>query len=213
MTIAPEPDPDVRQRATDGAAGAENDRQLPRRGELWLVSARRDDPHPTVAAAASLPAGGRFLRRCERPGKAAATGAAGAAQTRLGWRGPRAGGRWASPPQRSREMGLALLARLIDSGAVEEGGVDGRRGEDLKRASARIAFTYVRQSTPAQVRNNTESRELQYEPKERAVGLGWPAERVRVIDSDLGISADRTALADREGFRELAGRSRSVTSG
>ncbi len=81
------------------------------------------------------------------------------------------------------------------------GGVEKISSEHL----ARIACTYVRQSTPAQVRNNTESRELQYELKERAVGLGWPAERVRVIDSDLGISADSAALADREGFRELAG--------
>ena len=70
---------------------------------------------------------------------------------------------------------------------------------------ARLACPYVRQSSPSQVRNNTESRELQYELKERAVGLGWPEERVRVIDADLGISADRAALADREGFRELAG--------
>jgi hypothetical protein len=81
------------------------------------------------------------------------------------------------------------------------GGVEKISSEHL----ARIAFTYVRQSTPAQVRNNTESRELQYELKERAVQLGWPAERVRVIDSDLGISANSAALADREGFRELAG--------
>ncbi len=81
------------------------------------------------------------------------------------------------------------------------GGVEKISSEHL----ARFAFTYVRQSTPAQVRNNTESRELQYELKERAVALGWPAERVRVIDSDLGISADSAALADREGFRELAG--------
>jgi len=70
---------------------------------------------------------------------------------------------------------------------------------------ARLACPYVRQSTAAQVRNNTESRELQYELKERAIGLGWPAERVRVIDVDSGISADSAALADREGFRELAG--------
>ena len=70
---------------------------------------------------------------------------------------------------------------------------------------ARLACPYVRQSSPAQVRNNTESRELQYELKERAIALGWPAERVRVIDADLGVSADRAALADREGFRELAG--------
>jgi DNA invertase Pin-like site-specific DNA recombinase len=81
------------------------------------------------------------------------------------------------------------------------GGVEKITSEHL----ARIACTYVRQSTPAQVRNNTESRELQYELKERAVGLGWPAERVRVIDADLGISADSIALADREGFRQLAG--------
>jgi len=26
-----------------------------------------------------------------------------------------------------------------------------------------------------------------------------------VIDSDLGVSADRAAIADRDGFRELAG--------
>jgi DNA invertase Pin-like site-specific DNA recombinase len=70
---------------------------------------------------------------------------------------------------------------------------------------ARLACPYVRQSSPSQVRNNTESRELQYELKERAVALGWPEQRVRVIDADLGVSADRAAIADREGFRELAG--------
>jgi DNA invertase Pin-like site-specific DNA recombinase len=68
---------------------------------------------------------------------------------------------------------------------------------------ARVAYIYVRQSTPAQVRNNSESRELQYELVERAVELGWPGDRVRVIDADLGISADSVAVADREGFREL----------
>jgi len=47
------------------------------------------------------------------------------------------------------------------------GGVEKISSEHL----ARIAFTYVRQSTPAQMRNNTESRELQYELKERAVQL------------------------------------------
>ena len=55
------------------------------------------------------------------------------------------------------------------------------------------------------MRNNTESRELQYELVERAVKLGWAAERVRVIDADLGVSADSVAIADRDGFRELAG--------
>jgi DNA invertase Pin-like site-specific DNA recombinase len=80
------------------------------------------------------------------------------------------------------------------------GGVEKISSEHL----ARIACTYVRQSTLAQVRNNTESRERQYELVERAVELGWPVEQVRVIDADLGISADSVAVADREGFRELA---------
>jgi DNA invertase Pin-like site-specific DNA recombinase len=81
------------------------------------------------------------------------------------------------------------------------GGVEKISSEHL----ARVACTYVRQSTPAQVRNNAESRERQYELVERAVQLGWPAERVRVIDCDLGVSAGSAAIADREGFRELAG--------
>ncbi len=68
---------------------------------------------------------------------------------------------------------------------------------------ARLAYIYVRQSTPAQTRNNTESLEQQYELSERAVALGWPADRIRVIDSDLGISAAGDATADREGFKEL----------
>ena len=68
---------------------------------------------------------------------------------------------------------------------------------------ARLAYIYVRQSTPAQTRNNTESLELQYELSERAVALGWPADRIQVIDSDLGISAAGDATADREGFKEL----------
>ncbi len=81
------------------------------------------------------------------------------------------------------------------------GGVEKISSEHL----ARMACTYVRQSTPAQVRNNAESRERQYELSERAVALGWPAERVRVIDRDVGISGDSVAISDREGFRELAG--------
>ena len=61
----------------------------------------------------------------------------------------------------------------------------------------------MRQSTPAQTRNNTESLEQQYELSERAAALGWPAERIRVIDAGLGISGDSISAADREGFKEL----------
>ena len=66
---------------------------------------------------------------------------------------------------------------------------------------ARDAYVYVRQSTPTQMVQNTESLARQYELRERAVGLGWPLHQVRVIDEDLGRSgADATA---RTGFREL----------
>ena len=67
---------------------------------------------------------------------------------------------------------------------------------------ARDAFLYVRQSTLRQVAENTESTHRQYELRTRAHALGWPVDRVVVIDSDLGQSgADR----DREGFRTLVG--------
>ena len=65
---------------------------------------------------------------------------------------------------------------------------------------ARDAYLYVRQSTIRQVFENTESTKRQYALSERAVALGWPLERVHVIDSDLGRSG---ATADREGFQRL----------
>ena len=50
----------------------------------------------------------------------------------------------------------------------------------------RLAVVYIRQSSPGQVVNNIESRELQYEFVERAVSLGWDRERVVIIDQDQG---------------------------
>jgi hypothetical protein len=52
----------------------------------------------------------------------------------------------------------------------------------------RLAVVYVRQSTRQQVADHGESTRLQYALVERAVGLGWPASRVLVIDEDLGKS-------------------------
>ena len=46
----------------------------------------------------------------------------------------------------------------------------------------------MRQSSLRQVFENTESTKRQYALRERAVALGWPIERVHVIDSDLGLS-------------------------
>ncbi len=67
----------------------------------------------------------------------------------------------------------------------------------------RDAYLYVRQSTVRQVFENTESTQRQYALRERAVALGWPIERVVVIDSDLGQSG--ASSTDREGFQKLVG--------
>jgi DNA invertase Pin-like site-specific DNA recombinase len=65
----------------------------------------------------------------------------------------------------------------------------------------RDAYLYVRQSTVRQVFENQESTKRQYALKQRAVALGWPLERVIVIDSDLGQSG--ATSVDREGFQRL----------
>lgn len=65
----------------------------------------------------------------------------------------------------------------------------------------RDAYLYVRQSTLRQVAENGESTQRQYALRDRAVAAGWPAERVHVIDCDLGKSGS-SAIA-RDGFQEL----------
>jgi len=67
----------------------------------------------------------------------------------------------------------------------------------------RDAYLYVRQSTVRQVFENTESTKRQYALRDRAVAMGWPIERVIVIDSDLGQSG--ASSVDREGFQRLVG--------
>jgi DNA invertase Pin-like site-specific DNA recombinase len=66
---------------------------------------------------------------------------------------------------------------------------------------AHDAYLYVRQSTPRQVLENTESTQRQYALRDRAVALGWPLERVHVIDCDLGKSGSQSA--GRDGFQKL----------
>ena len=76
---------------------------------------------------------------------------------------------------------------------------------DLQKVNAahlkRNAYLYVRQSTPRQVLENSESTKRQYALRQRAVALGWHTDRIVVIDSDLGHSGASTA--DREGFQNL----------
>jgi DNA invertase Pin-like site-specific DNA recombinase len=78
-------------------------------------------------------------------------------------------------------------------------------GEAAQKITAshlsRMAYLYVRQSTLRQVFENTESTQRQYALRDRAVALGWPLDRIVVIDSDLGQSG--ASATDREGFQRL----------
>jgi DNA invertase Pin-like site-specific DNA recombinase len=66
---------------------------------------------------------------------------------------------------------------------------------------ARSAAVYVRQSTLQQVAEHQESTARQYALAERAVDLGWPRDRVQVIDDDLGKSG--RSAEGRPGFQRL----------
>jgi len=65
------------------------------------------------------------------------------------------------------------------------------------------AYLYIRQSTPRQVLENTESTQRQYALRDRAIAFGWPRERIHVLDCDLGKSGSRSA--GRDGFQKLVG--------
>jgi DNA invertase Pin-like site-specific DNA recombinase len=88
--------------------------------------------------------------------------------------------------------------------------IDGRNlnsatGAALSKVTAshlkRDGYLYIRQSTLHQVLNNPESTQRQYALREKAIALGWPLERVHVIDCDLAHSG--ASAADRVGFQQL----------
>ena len=91
-----------------------------------------------------------------------------------------------------------------------------KSSEPTNRASARrisskihdghlskLAIVYVRQSSPQQVQENRESTARQYALADAAQVLGWPAERVIVIDEDQGQSGARADT--RSGYQRLLG--------
>jgi DNA invertase Pin-like site-specific DNA recombinase len=65
----------------------------------------------------------------------------------------------------------------------------------------RLAIIYVRQSSPRQVLDHQESRERQYGLVNHAVALGWPTDRILIIDEDQGLSG-KTA-ENRNGFHRI----------
>src|ERR1700733_2491464 len=66
---------------------------------------------------------------------------------------------------------------------------------------SRDAYLYIRQSTLRQLSENGESTRRQYALRERAIALGWPTERIHIIDQDIGFSGAHSE--GRDGFQEL----------
>ena len=66
---------------------------------------------------------------------------------------------------------------------------------------SRQAIVYLRQSSAAQVEHNRESTDRQYALTAKARELGWPDDRIIVIDEDLGLSGSGAVV--RSGFQRL----------
>ena len=66
---------------------------------------------------------------------------------------------------------------------------------------SRMAYVYLRQSTPYQVESNRESTERQYALAKRALSLGWDNSQICILDGDLGKSGQTTS--GREDFHKL----------
>jgi len=86
--------------------------------------------------------------------------------------------------EKEKPMGTAFRSNKIDIRHLE-----------------RLAVVYVRQSTAQQTIHNVESTKLQYGLTERAMSLGWPRDRIVIIDDDLGRSG--TTAEGRPGFQRL----------
>ena len=65
----------------------------------------------------------------------------------------------------------------------------------------RKAVIYIRQSTGHQVLTNRESQQLQHAMREHARHLGWPADRIEVVETDMGRTAQSTER--RDGYKAL----------
>jgi DNA invertase Pin-like site-specific DNA recombinase len=74
---------------------------------------------------------------------------------------------------------------------------------DMQKVTAghlkRNAYVYIRQSTPRQVVDHSESTKRQYALRQRALALGWPVDRIVIIDTDQGQSG--ASAVDREGSK------------
>ena len=71
----------------------------------------------------------------------------------------------------------------------------------LRAHKEKSAYIYIRQSSVQQVRHHQESTERQYALKTKALELGWPEEKIRTLDGDLGMSGAQ--IGGREDFKTL----------
>src|SRR4051794_29878700 len=85
----------------------------------------------------------------------------------------------ASPTLNSSTCPAVVSAHLLAARAAKV------RGHHLDRK----AIVYIRQSSPQQVAEHKESTARQYAPADVAVALGWPRDRVEVVDADQGRTA------------------------
>ncbi|MBV8830869.1 MAG: hypothetical protein JO108_16725 [Acidobacteriaceae bacterium] len=60
---------------------------------------------------------------------------------------------------------------------------------------AKLAYVYIRQSSPVQVIRHAESTDLQYQLVERVVSLGWPSDRVQALMRTWARAAPRPSSA------------------
>lgn len=100
------------------------------------------------------------------------------------------------------------MKRTKAAAAQAEPNTDATRSENPLRSSKirdshlqRLAIVYIRQSTPHQVLHHRESSARQYALVNHVVNLGWPRERVLVIDEDQGQSGK--SAEHRTGFHRL----------
>lgn len=89
----------------------------------------------------------------------------------------------------SRQVGSDRLVDSLTSAKIQ------------KHHRERLAVVYIRQSSSHQVIEHQESKARQYLLADYALRLGWPRERVLIIDEDQGSSG--TTAEGRSGFQRL----------
>jgi len=71
---------------------------------------------------------------------------------------------------------------------------------------SRLAYVYLRQSTPGQVLHHQESTERQYALREKAEELGWNEAAIRTLDRDLGKSGAQPTFPTTVGLAAITGK-------